>query len=299
MTRNRQQPPEHPRCRTTGFTLIELLVVISIIAMLIAILLPSLHRARKSVRTVQCLSNLRSMAMASNIYAADWNSHLPTYYGDGSSDDSGYIGSWAHRIYSYLDRNSKLYLCPDYSDYPMRHVTDPLYSAFGMTGAFQMDTRYTLSAASTAAVFAGDPRIGLTYGMVQNGLNQVQPSNLATYPYPKLDTLEKAGYIKFAKGPSTWAMLAETRHQKTYAYVLSPYAHAANSTTWTNYVASVRNSNGANAPWVGTSPVFSTVHNDATNVPFADGHVTTYSAEPMLSANFSAPGFSRAATYPF
>jgi prepilin-type N-terminal cleavage/methylation domain-containing protein len=55
----------------TGFTLIELLVVIAVIAVLVAILLPSLNRAREAGRRAVCLGNLRQMQMAWHLYADD------------------------------------------------------------------------------------------------------------------------------------------------------------------------------------------------------------------------------------
>ena len=62
-----------PTRRLTAFTMIELLVVISIIALLMAILLPTLSEARESARAVQCLSNLRQVGMAMDFYANDYD----------------------------------------------------------------------------------------------------------------------------------------------------------------------------------------------------------------------------------
>jgi len=63
--------------RRTAFTLIELLVVISIIAVLMAILMPGLQRVRMQARNIVCKSNLKSYGVVMQLYTADWENGLP------------------------------------------------------------------------------------------------------------------------------------------------------------------------------------------------------------------------------
>ena len=63
--------------KRNGFTLVELLVVIAIIAILMAILVPALRRARDQARAVVCRSNLRQIGLAANMYAEEWDMHVP------------------------------------------------------------------------------------------------------------------------------------------------------------------------------------------------------------------------------
>jgi prepilin-type N-terminal cleavage/methylation domain-containing protein/prepilin-type processing-associated H-X9-DG protein len=69
----RREHPDHRR----AFTLIELIVVIGIIAILIALLLPSMMSARKTARTIVCASNLRQLTTALINYSTEWKGAFP------------------------------------------------------------------------------------------------------------------------------------------------------------------------------------------------------------------------------
>jgi len=93
-----------------GFTLIELLVVIAIIALLMAILIPALGRAREQARAVRCLANLKQWNLIAGIYAEDNDGK----FWSGLADGGNYGFWWPWQLEDRLKdwKNNKIWLCP-------------------------------------------------------------------------------------------------------------------------------------------------------------------------------------------
>jgi prepilin-type N-terminal cleavage/methylation domain-containing protein len=92
-----------------GFTMIEMLVVTSILVVLAAIITPVFETATKRAERASCLSNIRNLGLAANLYADDCDDMYPPARGVGGP---GLIGTcWDVLMYPYFE-NELMLICP-------------------------------------------------------------------------------------------------------------------------------------------------------------------------------------------
>jgi prepilin-type N-terminal cleavage/methylation domain-containing protein len=158
----------HTRRHETGFTLIELLVVVAIIALLIAILLPSLGRAREKAKLSVCLSNLRQIGLAAFMYQGENTGYFP---GAGGSASRATDWVWWQTgrdpnqgmLVPYMGGNfvKKVYICP--SDPLTRNP--PSYTPY----------QYSYTANCNIFVTLGDTKImPIRYASIRSPANKME-----------------------------------------------------------------------------------------------------------------------------
>jgi len=96
-----------------AFTLVELLVVISIIAMMLAILMPSLSKARGLAKATVCGAQLRSIGTVFLLYAANYNDELPPSFAGGNWN--AFYDFTRDALDKYGVKDGKIFYCPGYN----------------------------------------------------------------------------------------------------------------------------------------------------------------------------------------
>jgi prepilin-type N-terminal cleavage/methylation domain-containing protein/prepilin-type processing-associated H-X9-DG protein len=144
MMTSRFVPRRHPSSNK-AFTLIELLVVISIIALLAAVLFPVFAQAREKARQTSCLSNLRQIGSAVQMYADDYDETVIPAMVRATPPATGLV-TWPFLLQPYVKSGattatsgmepSGVMACPSYSDAKIIKAADECYSPGAYNGVF-------------------------------------------------------------------------------------------------------------------------------------------------------------------
>lgn len=169
--------------RRHAFTLVELLVVIGIIALLIAILLPTLDRARRAAIQTACLSNIRQTGVTMIMYVQDNRNYLP--YGYYAPPKLPYAGqtyfTWAYvlKVNGYITGPYALAECPAMPYIHPDTNINRMYEVFGFHAEYSGKRITELRNPTDRVMFADAVRKELNRASCQfynNGIVSVEPS---------------------------------------------------------------------------------------------------------------------------
>jgi prepilin-type N-terminal cleavage/methylation domain-containing protein/prepilin-type processing-associated H-X9-DG protein len=230
-----------------GFTLVELLVVIGIIAILVALLMPALRRAREQARATACLSNLRQLGVGFTLYATDNNFTI-------GGQDNSWDGD-THVWYHYLDGrayNNKEYVAPPKIYDKTKRKLVPDYSS-------NVPNTYRCPEMDWPGQYPSSAWVVSVYGIVTTkATDPAETKYTSTNPSCEMTGL----HLNRIRDPMRYPILFDTSSMEDYRW-------REGADCWSPEAMS----RPGGGPWTGQSKGIWLVHNGRANGLFADFHV--------------------------